>query len=126
MSVIHHDIILCTLQPITIFAYAIYAHAIRRYLLKVLAHAKDSFITQYLLKPTQLLNLFIHYPNVASCTDIVTRATFTILKFSFKDKLTAEIAEKLEISKRTINGIYAKAIKRGFNLKELSQKKIQA
>jgi transposase len=43
------------------------------------------------------------------------RAIIVYLKSPHGGKTTPEIAEQLEISPRTINDIYARAIKRGFD-----------
>jgi transposase len=47
--------------------------------------------------------------------DSHTRAIIVFLKSPFGGKSTPEIAGQLEISPRTINDIYARAIKRGFD-----------
>jgi transposase len=47
--------------------------------------------------------------------DSHTRAIIVFLKSPFGAKTTAEIAGHLEISPRTVNKIYARAIERGFD-----------
>jgi transposase len=47
--------------------------------------------------------------------DLHTRAIIVFLKSPFSGKSTPEIAGQLEISPRTINDIYTRAIKRGFD-----------
>jgi transposase len=47
--------------------------------------------------------------------DPCTRAVVVYLKSLFRGKTTAEIASQLELTPQTINDIYARAIKRGFD-----------
>jgi transposase len=47
--------------------------------------------------------------------DPCTRAVVVYLKSPFGGKTTAEIAGQLELTPQTINNIYARAIKRGFD-----------
>lgn len=51
---------------------------------------------------------------MAPNTDISTRVLIVALKSPFGGKSTAQIAEETGLSIRTINDIYARAIKRGF------------
>ena len=52
---------------------------------------------------------------MAPNTDIATGALIVALKSPLGGKSTNEIAEKIGISKRTINNVYARAIQRGFD-----------
>jgi lambda repressor-like predicted transcriptional regulator len=47
--------------------------------------------------------------------DIATRAIIIALKSLVRGKTIAKLIEKLGLSKSTINSIYARAIKRGFD-----------
>jgi hypothetical protein len=52
---------------------------------------------------------------MAPTTDIATRACVVTLKLPCVGKSTSEVAEIMGLSTRQVNGIYSRAIERGFD-----------